>query len=368
MFNSTSVGFSQQSLSSGDWARLEQEYKDDDSTTTTTADLYAMLASAYAGISAYSVVNSGCEYATIVDDVVTVELKFFVWPNRLDLEYSLSSDIGKISEQTVLEFERSFDVIINGTNSVVLPYLFDGTLTPEMPFINMDGAEISEQDPTIDGSVVSFSEKLYCVLRAEGIVKGHMYTMTMTLEKVSKEQDGLYSVVYSSGTTGRYDGILSHAADKELPDSWIIEFISDTEFDLVDSEGTALDSGDINTTFGTEFFTMPYDGWSGVFHAGNVLTFHTTEIDPIVKTGYKIENLQNTITVTWKNDENEDVSDTITLDIPPCVEALLSLCDDGSSKGSIKCLDRDCDARPIYRAYFNTCNGALISGRWERNE
>jgi hypothetical protein len=88
------------------------------------------------------------------------------------------------------------------------------------------------------------------------------------------------------------------------------------------------------------------------------ITMSLTKFEPgegedgqINYTGYKIENLQNTIQAIWLS-RGELQSEDLPLAIPPCVEDYLALCEDGSLKGAFGHLDD-----PRWLLFYSTCTG-----------
>ncbi len=274
MNSSLSVSFQSGGAdSAAPWVHLEQEYKKEYLDQTSIADVYGMLSYASTGKSAQGYAKKACTYVTLVgDSKIIVDLDFYVWPSSMDLLYNLKADLGEISDPEVLDLDRSFDVVFNGTHTEILPYSFDGTLTPQMPFIRPTGERIADMTPDISGDTVTFPEDIYCVLRAVGRVSGYKHTVTMEIDK---------------------------------------------------------------TVDGKE---------------------------------YKIENFQNTIVASWVNSEGVESTDSITLDIPDCVTALLEECADGTLSGSKSCVNESCGNDPVFVVYYNTCDGQPVLQRWEKNE
>lgn len=262
------------------WAKLEQEYIPVASQSAGLSDLYQMLALVMAGQDAYQYAWDACPYATLIigdeSDTVAVKLDFYVWASDLSLAYSLSADIGEISPGVVVKLERSFDVIVDGTDTIDLGFLFSGTLIPEMPCFDDMGAVVPLPDIEIDGSVLRLSRPVTTVLRATGIATGYQHQVVMYLVKALAD------------------------ADQDNP--------------VID------------------------------------------------KTGYKIENLENTITCKWIDEAGKGQQDDLDLEIPSCVEDLLADCSGGDLPGSFGEITRP-EKQPVL--YYSTCNGKPIELRYE---
>ena len=180
--------------SSSTWATIEQ---DAIAKTADIADLgtvYRMLTAIENNGSALETVYEDCEYVTFLGNVATVKLGFYVWLSDLDLDYSISCPLGSVSSGRRVNDSRSFNVVFNGTDSVTLPYLFTGDLTQEMPKYDDEGAESYASTTHAAGSaVVTSSDNIYTVLRAEGKAAGYHHTLTMTFNKNDADDQNVIS-------------------------------------------------------------------------------------------------------------------------------------------------------------------------------
>lgn len=75
--------------------------------------------------------------------------------------------------------------------------------------------------------------------------------------------------------------------------------------------------------------------------------------------GYKISNLENTITAAWLNPSGETDTDQLRLEIPQCVKDVLEFCPD-----MYKTILLWCDKTATREVYYNSCTGDLI-GVWD---
>lgn len=250
------------------WARLEQEPIPITAEVTNLVDLYQMLAYVKSGKSAISYIYKTCVYAEIKDGSVIVKLNFYVWPSDLDLNYTLSCDVGEISEKELVKEYISKDVIFNGLDKESIEYIFEGDIEPEMPFYDQYGQRIYPTYNVID-NYIKLSLPSYCVFRVNGLASGYKHTVTMTFQKL---QDG-------------------------------------------------------------EVFS--------------------------------IDNLSNTIILSYLNELGEVQTDTLKLEIPKCIEDLLTVCKDGNLPGVLGCAGSRCDEDRRYKVYVNSCNGNVILERWE---
>lgn len=75
-------------------------------------------------------------------------------------------------------------------------------------------------------------------------------------------------------------------------------------------------------------------------------------------TGYKIENLANSITATWRGADGSAQSKILKLEIPKCVESYLATCPDGELKSAL-CINYLGDD-PV-DIYYDGCNGRRLT-------
>lgn len=171
------------------WCRLTQEAIPSRADEANLKDLYQMIAAAQAGESAYEYIYDSCPYVVIVDGVVRITLPFFVWPSDLGLAYELTASIGTITAGVAYEEERSFDVIFDHADSYDYEAVFDGELTPEMPFFAADGHQVDTPEITITGSLITLPEPLTTVLRAEGTAYGFRHELVIEVVKAAPATD-----------------------------------------------------------------------------------------------------------------------------------------------------------------------------------
>ncbi len=185
MNQSVSISYSKPNLSRSRgsiWARLEQEYKSDNNGNAGIYDVGQMVAQARSGKSSFGYVRTICPYATMKDTIITIELDFFVWTSSVDLPYTLTTNIGEIGDPVLFERPTSLDVVFANSNFQELPYVFDGELSPQMPYFNDKGEEISAPDITLSDSEIQLSKRVYQVLRADGNGLGYKHTITIEID------------------------------------------------------------------------------------------------------------------------------------------------------------------------------------------
>lgn len=186
----TSVSFASEETSTRNqiWARLEQEFNGDFDDAADISTVMRMISSVVEYRSAMEQLYKDCVYASIVDDVITVTLAFYVWPSQMDLEYNLSLTNGnslgsaKLTTEEVINYHKSFDVIFNNASYVELPYNFTGDFVQSMPVFTPEGKASRATFELVD-SVIEATETVYTVLRADGIAHGYRHTVEMKFNK-----------------------------------------------------------------------------------------------------------------------------------------------------------------------------------------
>jgi hypothetical protein len=160
-----------------------------------------------------------------------------------------------------------------------------------------------------------------------------------------------------------------------IEETWRIEFINSTVYNVKKNNGVTIQSGNIGDNIVTPYFTLYAAGWSGTPTAGSYFQFKVSVsiTSPVDRTGYKIENVKDTVIASWMGDADEDgilgkiETTSLTLEIPPCVEDLLETCpDDDSSLKSILLINSS-DSDSLYRVYVNSCDGSIIDEGWVDN-
>jgi hypothetical protein len=101
----------------------------------------------------------------------------------MDLEYTLTVNEGSISNQTVARVPRSFDAIVDGSYYKELPFIFDGSFTPQMPTFYRDGSRATGIVWRTEDSTLVTDAEVHTALRANGIATGYKHTVTARFDK-----------------------------------------------------------------------------------------------------------------------------------------------------------------------------------------
>lgn len=174
----------------GLWASLEQDFDEADELKELAdfGTLRRMLIPALAGMSAVSVLSAECSYTSFLSGTASIFLDFFVWPSDLDLDYTLTANLGTISGPTRTRQAKSFDIIVDGSNYSELDFIFDGRITPSMPIFTPLGEDLGDKvDFEMDNAVMVFPQAVTSVFRANGDAIGYKHTLTAQFTKASVE-------------------------------------------------------------------------------------------------------------------------------------------------------------------------------------
>ena len=244
---------------------LAQERIPETSKYAEIGDLMPMWNNAINGKTAYEYIYDTCPYATIKDGVLTITMRFFVYPSVISLPYRLVCDFGTISPGILIQQSRSTDVLLNGVDTLQLDTVIDGKITPQMPVFNRDGEEIYPEI-TLENGIITASESCYTALRLNGLVSCFQHDLVMVIQK----------------TTAGYR--------------------------------------------------------------------------PGARIGLKISNLTNSVTAEWVDENDKLQKTTMGIEIPPCVEAMLEVCEDDLPGEEVD-VDKALDSLIVY---YNTCTGEII--------
>lgn len=346
------------------FASLEQEYDKKSDNEAKLDDFHQMMARAKGGISAYTFVEDNCMYATTEGESVIITLGFYVWVSQLDLPYSLHTEIGDILPGFITRVPKSFHKVFNDSKEEELGFLFDGVATIVVPPMREDGELLQNVTATIEGHKVLLSEPAYTVVKITGSAIGYKHQIRMSIDKKWKyDPDVLTSNPgYTTGTfhqTGNYDinkyPIIHNGS--AFATSWTLRFINGTIFNLHNSNGVVLTTGNTGENFVTDWFTIISAGWGSDWEAGDYLGFSVKH--GVDRTGYSVDNLVNDITVAWEVG-NEVYTNSITMDIPQCVQDLLKACPDDSSGESTRISGAKDEGKGLYYVYYSVCEEDVI--------
>lgn len=258
------------------------------------ADVYALWLAAATGTSARTLRPNGCPIEFSGADVI-VRLGFYAWPSDPDLVFTLAAALGELSTWQLVEIPREFSVFINNADQIDLPYYMrEVSKEWETPAFDRRGNGIPKPTITVLGTRAKFSTEVFGAVRFSGLAVGFYVESIMTLRR--------------------------ELTSEEVP----IEEIAEQQHFTDD---------------GIEYFI-------------------TSPISATRLNGYKVENLQNTITASWPKLDGTIDSEQLRLKIPQCVEDALALC-----PGMYQHVLRWCDTITPWQAYYNACKGTMI-GVW----
>lgn len=189
---STSVSFSSaaQDNVAGQSLILEPDYKGEEKSVASLGSSLKLLSYVRSGRSALEYMVKNCPYTKMDGEDLLITLGFTVWPNVTTLDYGVVSTSGIVDVAVPADQETSFDVIFNGTYTENLPFVFDGELSPQMPFIASDGDILTGVTVTQEDNLIRLSEKAYCVIRADGTISGYHHNVEIRIPKLSTAVGG----------------------------------------------------------------------------------------------------------------------------------------------------------------------------------
>lgn len=95
---------------------------------------------------------------------------------------------------------------------------------------------------------------------------------------------------------------------------------------------------------------------------------HTITMTLGTETGYKVENLDNSITLKYIDEYGEEQIEVLDLIIPPCVEDLLTTCPNPNNIEDILkytlVINSD-NSNNLYKVYVSSCDGSIVQEGWE---
>lgn len=277
------------------WVRLEQVLPSRLSYYASIRDIYKMWNAAVTGKSARTIRPTGCPIGFSGSDIY-VWLGVYAWPSHPDLLYTLTAALGTVGEAQIIHKEKEFSVFVDNATTIDLPYYCEGlTWEWESPCFDRDGGQITPPEITDHGSWLEFSTEVFGGLRLRGTAVGGYHVSEMILSKPLTVE--------------------------ELTEEQQ-EIIQDEEQEEYESEGIMI-----------------------------YVPKRPTRLN-----GYKIENLQNTITASWIEPDGSTDTDQLRLEIPPCVEEALAFCPD--MYRTIILLCEDISTRNVY---YSTCTGEVVA-------
>lgn len=227
---------------------------------------------------------------------IRVYLGFYAWPSSPDLQYSLSAAIGTIGPEQVIRKQREFSLFVANSDRIDLPYY-------------MENLQIEWETPTYG----RYGDEIPNPgITNNGNWLAFSASVFGAIRVVGDAVGGYYcsEIVMSKPLT-----------EEEISAEEIQEQI---EEELAD--GRVMIS------------PRP-----------------TTRLN-----GYKIENLENTITASWVDTDGKTDTDQLRLEIPPCVEDALAFCPD-----MYKTIVLLCQEISTRQVYYSTCDEDTIIAIWD---
>lgn len=263
------------------------------------ADVYRLWMAAATGTSARTLRPDGCPIEFSGENII-VRLGFYAWPSDPDLPFELSPAIGELSEHRLVEIPREFSVFVDNRNQIDLPYFMrEVSVQWESPTFNRNGGSIPAPAIADNGTRLNFSTDVFGAARISGTAVGYYVEAVMTLSRPLTEEE----------------------------------------------------------------VTMEEQLEQQLFNEDGIEYFIAAPVPASRLNGYKISNLENTITAAWQNLEGGTETRQLPLEIPQCVQDALALC-----PGMYQYVLRWCDEVATLQVYYNACKYDEVIGAWEGDD
>jgi hypothetical protein len=152
--------------------------------TLTASDLEQMLAMVRAGISAKLYRPADCP-ASVVNGSVVVPLDVWVWPVPLTLEYSLAASMGAMGPSMAIRKEREFDVVVQFSSRVELPFVTDGLAWEwsDMGCYDHRSNRVANPEVMAEPAALLIGAEVLGVLRVKCAAVGFLHTVLLSIAK-----------------------------------------------------------------------------------------------------------------------------------------------------------------------------------------
>jgi len=293
------------------FVHLTQPIEDGMNKTASIFDISQMIERAKSGMSAHTYKKDSCP-AGVTKDGVTVRLDFNSWPSYPTIKHTIYSNIGEVSPPEIIEEYTEFSLVFGMTSVVEIDFILKDitSIKWETPCYDKKGRMLFNKEVWMDGlTTVRTSEELFGVVRICGTKVGAKHTLVANIIKS-------YPI---------------------RPDEPILE--EGITSDMLEEYWAYTD---VNT-------------WNGE---------PVDENDTVDMTGLSIDNLSIVITSEWLDKDGKIATEQIGLNIPQCIQDLLSNCD-GNLENSTNIGTKACssDDQQVLTVYISSCTGKVIEER-----
>ncbi len=161
------------------WLTLKQTGKPKRSNDANFSDITRMIARAMSGLSAGTYISPACPIS-ISRNTITIQLGLVVRVSAMNLEYTLASSLGELSDRKYINSSFSKNIVFRMTDTFQLPYeIKDYSYEWETPCYNSMGERVNDPTVTIIGSIITLSEVVFGVLRLNGAALEQQYTLLL---------------------------------------------------------------------------------------------------------------------------------------------------------------------------------------------
>jgi len=182
-FTSLRITRSDQTATAGQWVRLEQIIPATTRKYASIQDLYQAWMYAATGKSATRSRQSGSP-VEFDGTIVRFFLGFYVWPSAPGLPYQLTTTIGEVGPQQLIELPREFSAFAKNAAVIDLEcYMVDVTVVWETPVYDRYGEQIAVPEITNMGNYLKLSHESFGALRVVGKAVGGYHVLTVEVDK-----------------------------------------------------------------------------------------------------------------------------------------------------------------------------------------
>lgn len=188
------------------------------SNSLTTDDLYEMLSLARSGVSAKLYRPRTCD-VSVVGGAILTTLTAYVWPKPLDLNYTLATNYGTVSERQAITQYREFDLVINMSKTVELPFTASSISyqKSQLPFFDATGNIVGEPIITFDDRYAYVSTEVVGVIRVSCTACGFSNTVDLSFTKDAQQTISNINITLSASFYTSSNTLSTTALSLDLP-------------------------------------------------------------------------------------------------------------------------------------------------------
>jgi len=169
-------------------------------------DVYQMILRTQTSLTAHSYSPPTLPFSISADgNTVSIPLDFYVFPSSLSLSYTLTNNIGTITEGILKSLSSEGTFICGMADNYEFDFLLDVLdLYWESPCYDSLGEEVAEPTYTVSNNKILFSKTVFGVFRLKYNKKGYQHTATLGFEKSTEES---YEILGIIGNQRKFNSI-----------------------------------------------------------------------------------------------------------------------------------------------------------------